>query len=208
VAKVIAGSESGQLRNWLDGKYVSRGKIDVLGYRPSESAYLPGTSVRAPKPVTGPPELVRGIEDFTKSVGINDAPVPRGYLIPAEFGWLVTRLQTHNVKVQTLTKPMKAVGEQFVVDRLVKANRGGYDMTTLEGVFSGPTTREFPAGTFFVDMAQPMANAAFYYLEPQAMDGFVGWSLLDAALRGLGVEHHPVVYPVFKYRKEVAPAGK
>jgi hypothetical protein len=208
IAKVRAGTESGQLRNWLDGKYVSRGKIDVLGYRPSESAYLPGTSVRAPKPVTGPPELVRGIEDFTKSVGITDAPVPRGYLIPAEFAWLVTKLQTHNITVQTLTKPMKAAGEQFVVDRLVKTNRGGYDMTTLEGVFSGLTTREFPAGTFFIDMAQPMANGAFYYLEPQAMDGFVGWGLLDQALRARGVERHPVVYPFFKYRKEIAPDGR
>jgi hypothetical protein len=208
VAKVMAGAESGQLRNWLDGKYESRGKIDVLAYTPSESAYLPGTSVRAPKPVNGPPGLIRGIEDFTKPVGIKDAPVPRGYLIPAELAWLVTKLQTHNIKVQTLAKPMTAVGEQFVVDRLTKTSRGGYDMTALEGGFSGPATREFPAGTFFVDMAQPMANAAFYYLEPQAMDGFVGWGLLDDTLRARGVERYPVVYPIFKYRKEIAQAGR
>jgi len=34
--------------------------------------------------------------------------------------------------------------------------------------------------------SQPMANAAFYYLEPQSMDGFVGWGLLDNHLRALG----------------------
>jgi hypothetical protein len=208
VARVKAGAESGQLRNWLDGKYESRGKIDVLGYPPSESAYLPGTSVRAPKPVTGPPELVRGIEDFTKPVGITEGSVPRGYLIPAEFGWLATKLQNHGLKVETLPKTIKAAGEQFVVDRLLKANRGGYDMTTLEGAFTLPTTREFPAGTYFVDMAQPLANAAFYYLEPQTMDGFVGWGVLDATLRLLGVEKHPVVYPIFKYRKEIASTGR
>jgi hypothetical protein len=81
-------------------------------------------------------------------------------------------------------------------------------MTTLEGGFSGPTTREFPAGTFFVDMAQPMANAAFYYLEPQAMDGFVGWGVLDESLRARGVDRYPIVYPIFKYQKETAQAGK
>ena len=205
VAKVKAEAESGKLRNWVEGKYESRGKIDVLGYPPSESVYLPGTSVRAPRPVSGPPELIRGIEDFTKPVGIRDASVPRGYLFPADLDWLAAKLRNHNIRVETLARPMKAVGEQFVVDRLVKAPRGGYDMTTLEGSFSTPTTREFPAGTFFVDMAQPMANAIFYYLEPQTADGLVGWGVLDATLRARGVDRFPVVYPIFKFRREIAP---
>ena len=203
VAKVKAAAESGGLRNWVDGKYESRGKIDVLGYPPSEPTYLPGTSVRAPRPVSGPPEPIRGIEDFTKPVGIRDAPVPRGYLIPADLGWLATKLKNHNIRVETLSRPMKAEGEQFIVDRLLKAPRGGYDMTTIEGAFSAPSTREFPAGTYFVDMAQPMANAIFYYLEPQAADGFVGWGVLDETLRARGVDRHPVVYPIFKFRREV-----
>ena len=63
-----------------------------------------------------------------------------------------------------------------------KVRSGGYDMTVLDGAFSPLDTREFPAGTFYVDMAQPMANAAFYYLEPQARDGFVGWGVMDEIL--------------------------
>jgi hypothetical protein len=51
-------------------------------------------------------------------------------------------------------------------------------------------------------MAQPMANAAFYYLEPQARDGFVGWGVLDAALRALGAEQGRANYPIFKVRRE------
>ena len=74
--------------------------------------------------------------------------------------------------------------------------RAGYDMTTLDRSFAAQQ-REFPAGSFLVDMAQPMASAAFYYLEPQASDGFVGWGVLDGALRA-GAE-----YPVFKYRREI-----
>jgi hypothetical protein len=207
VAKVLAQSESGQLRNWVQGKYDSWGKIDVLNYRREniKVGYLPGTSVRTtlPNPVSGPPEVVRGIENLTKTVGVKDAWVPRAYLIPADLDWLVARLRNHNVKVTVLEKPMKATGEQFVVDRLVKENRGGYNMTTLEGGFYGPSVREFPAGTFFVDMAQPMANGIFYYLEPESMDGFVGWSVLDDYLRGRGVDKYPVVYPIFKFRSEV-----
>ena len=44
VARVVAGAESGQLRNCLDGEYRSRGKIDVLGYRTNVAEYRPGTS--------------------------------------------------------------------------------------------------------------------------------------------------------------------
>ena len=39
VADVQARAESGQLRNWLDGQYQSRGKIDVLGYRTNVPEY-------------------------------------------------------------------------------------------------------------------------------------------------------------------------
>ncbi len=86
---------------------------------------------------------------------------------------------------------------------MVKVDRGGYDMTVLEGGFFESSVREFPAGTYFVDMAQPMANAAFYFLEPQARDGMVAWWVLDEVLREMGVDEHPVVYPVFKFRREV-----
>jgi hypothetical protein len=84
---------------------------------------------------------------------------------------------------------------------MAKVRKGGFSLTTLDGGFWGPSVREFPAGSFLVDLAQPMANAAFYYLEPQAADGFVGWGLLDDHLRRLGIEQHPIVYPVFKYRR-------
>ncbi len=205
VAKVKEQAESGKLRNWVEGKYESWGKVEILAYRSNDVAYIPGTSVRATAPgsATGPPERVPGVEHLTKPVGTKDAAVPRGYLIPANLADLAARLRSHNIRVQVLEGPMRAEGEAFVVDRLLKARRGGYEMTVLEGGFYGPSTREFPAGTFFVDMAQPMANAAFYYLEPQSMDGFVGWGLLDRYLKSLGVDEHPVVYPVFKYRTKV-----
>jgi hypothetical protein len=105
--------------------------------------------------------------------------------------------------VTTLDKPVRVQGEQFTIDRLYAVRRSGYDMTTLDGSFSPIITKEFPAGSFQVDMAQPMANAAFYYLEPQARDGFVGWGVMDDVLRGLGAAERPVVYPVFKVRRTV-----
>jgi hypothetical protein len=81
-------------------------------------------------------------------------------------------------------------------------NRDAVKLETVEvsGMYQ---TREFPAGSFLVDMAQPMANAAFYYLEPQARDGFVGWHVLDDALRPLTANGRPAGYPIFKMRRIV-----
>ena len=67
-----AKAETGELRNFLAGKYESRGKIDVLAYQKRNvSELIPGTSVRgriAPHMLEAP-EVVHGVEDMTRVVG-------------------------------------------------------------------------------------------------------------------------------------------
>ncbi len=205
VANVLAKAESGELKNWLDGEYRSRGKIDLLAYRSNVPDYRPGTSILGTRPGTasGPPEIVHGVDDLTMPVGTRDAVVPRGYMLPADFVDVVAKLRLHNIKVQALDKPMRVEGEAFRIERMRKVRSSGYEMTVLDGAFQPLETKEFPAGSFYLDMAQPMANAAFYYLEPQARDGFVGWSVLDDKLHALGADAHAAVYPIFKVRREV-----
>jgi hypothetical protein len=202
VAKVQANAESGELKNWLDGEYQSRGKIDLLAYRTNTPEYRPGTSLLGTKPGTasGPPEVVPGVDDLTKPVGTRSAVVPRGYLIPAAHADLAAKLRAHNIRVTALDKPLHVEGEDFLIDQVRKVRRSGYDMTVLEGRFAPLRTVQAVPGSFYVDMAQPMANAAFYYLEPQARDGFVGWGVLDEALKGLGADKS-AVYPIFKVRR-------
>jgi hypothetical protein len=197
VARVVAGAEAGTLRNFLDGEYRSRGPVDILAYRANVAEYLPRTSVLGTRPGTasGKPETVR-LEDLTMPVGTRDAPVPRGYLLPATLSDVAGKLRAHNIAVRTLERPTRFDGDVFAISTVRKVRRSGYEMTTLDGTFSPQNTREFPAGTFVVDMTQPMANAAFYYLEPQARDGFVGWGVLDRWLAA------NAEYPVFKYRRE------
>ncbi len=197
VADVLAGSESGQLRNFLDGEYQSAGKIDLLAYRTNEPAYRPGTSVLSTKPGTasGPPEVVTNVDDLTKPVGTRSAWVPRAYVIPSQYAEIAAKLRAHNIKVTTLDRRVRVEGEEFRIDGVRKVRRAGYDMTTLDGAFETVASREFEAGAFYVDMAQPMANAAFYYLEPQARDGFVGWWVFDEILK------NAKTYPVFKVKK-------
>jgi hypothetical protein len=202
VAAVQARAESGELRNFLAGKYESRGKIDVLGYQKrNTSELIPGTSVRGKMAahMLEAPEVIHGVEDMTRVVGTAEAAMPRGYLIPAELGDIADKLRTHNIKVEVLAKPVRASGEEFVVVKVGQRRSFGDAMVTVEGGFAKVPLKEFPAGSFRVDLAQPMANAAFYYLEPQAADGFVGSGVFDRFFKEAGIDRKSVVYPIFKY---------
>jgi hypothetical protein len=204
VDAVRTKAESGELRNFVAGKYESYGKVDILMYRQRNvSELIPGTSVRGKMPahMLGAPELVKGVEFMAKAVGTSSAAVPRGYLLPADLDGIAEKLRIHNVKVDVLTKPIVVSGEEFVIDRVGQGRGDGYSMIKLDGAFAKSARKEFPAGTFRVDMAQPMANVAFYMLEPQAADGFVGSGVFDAVFKALGADKRSVVYPVYKYFK-------
>ncbi|MDW7762083.1 MAG: M14 family zinc carboxypeptidase [Acidobacteriota bacterium] len=207
VTKVLAKAESGELKNFIAGKYESLGKIDILAYQKSNAAeFIPGTSVRAmvPAHMREAPEVIRGVDNLSKAVGTEEATMPRGYLIPADMEFVVEKLRTHNIKVDILEKPVKAEGQEFAIDRLAMGSIDTVNqvqMLKLEGRFIPSASREFPAGTFLVDLAQPGGNTAFYCLEPQAADGFVGWGVLTDYLRSLGIDKPGVIYPIYKYFK-------
>ncbi len=204
VETIEAKAASGELKNFVAGEYGSYGKVDILMYKERNvSELIPATSVRAriPDHMLVAPELVRGVDFKAKPVGTVEAKVPRGYLIPASLGAIAEKLRTHNVKVDVLTNPMRASGEEFLIDRVDRGRRVGYSMVKLEGHFVPSPAKEFPVGTFWVDMAQPTANVAFYCLEPQAADGFVGWGVFDGVLESIGAESGSMTYPVFKYFK-------
>ncbi len=204
VETIRAKAGSGELKNYVAGEYGSYGKVDILMYRERNvSEYIPGTSVRAkiPDHMLVAPELVKGVDFRCKPVGTVEAKVPRGYLLPAGLDFVVEKLRTHNVKVDVLTKPIRVSGEEFIIGRIDRGRSAGYSMVKFEGNFVPAEAREFPAGTFHVDLAQPTANVAFYCLEPQAADGFVGWGVFDEVLDALGAGTGKVPYPVFKYFK-------
>jgi hypothetical protein len=204
VETVKAKAGTGDLKNWVAGRYESYGKVDVLMYKErNASTLIPGTSVRAriAPPMLQAPGLVRGLEFLAKPVGTVEARMPRGYILPAELEDVAEKLRLHNVKVEVLTKSIKAAGEEFVVDRIIQGRGGNAPPLRLEGGFAPSPVKEFPAGSFRVDLAQPAANTAFYCLEPQAADGFAGWGVFDAWFKAAGADKRSVVFPVYKYFK-------
>ena len=201
VNNIMNFAATGRLMNYVAGEYISEGKFDILGYETTDEEFIPGTSVRRVKPehIERAPDVIPNVSLVTKPMGTRQAAVPRGYLIPADLSFLVEKLRILGLEVNELADPVNARGEEFVITKLSHVRYGGYNMTVLDGEFVTVESKTLPAGTYLLDMAQPLANTAFYALEPQVNDGFSGWNLLDEYFNELGVQKHSIVYPVFKY---------
>jgi hypothetical protein len=129
-----------------------------------------------------------------------ESMLPRGYIIPKEFGNIIKLLKNHGVRVDSLSNAKAYSGEWFVVDKVTKAQRKfeGHNMATVSGNFV-KGKQKFKKGDYIIDLAQPLANLIFYILEPQSDDGVVSWNFFDSYFEKRGVDNKPVRYPVFKY---------
>jgi len=95
-----------------------------------------------------------------KPVGTVEARMPR-LSHPAELEDVAEKLRTHNVKVEVLAKPIKVSGRGIRRRPVIQGRGGNAPPLRLEGGFAPSPVKEFPAGTFRVDLAQPCANVAF-----------------------------------------------
>jgi hypothetical protein len=161
------------------------------------------------------PYMKDGKKNYSRSGKIIDVPnvtnlskfdatisttLPRGYFLPKSMKSIAEHLRKQGIKVVELKSSKKATGEVFMVDELKIAPRKfeGHNMATATGKYVA-ASRTFKKGDFWIDMAQPLTNLAFYSLEPQSDDGLLTWNFFDDYLKSQGVETKTVEYPVFKY---------
>jgi hypothetical protein len=124
--------------------------------------------------------------------------LPFGYLIPGTAPEALEKLLQHGILVERLVQPAQLNVEGFKVQELKGQPRPyqGHRLNSVTGEYF-EEEREFPAGTLFVPMAQPLANVAAYLLEPESDDGLLVWNFLDRQLAtqwGRGQQ----IYPVYK----------
>lgn len=143
---------------------------------------------------------VPDVNNYSAFKATIESTVPKGYLIPAEFVNIIEKLRAHGIVVEQLEKAQKFSGEVFSIEEYKVAKRPfeHHKMATLSGEFS-PQKKRFPAGTYHIDLAQPLANLIFYLLEPQSDDGLVTWNFFDEYIGKTGTLEQTVDYPVFKY---------
>lgn len=124
--------------------------------------------------------------------------LPRGYLITARDPAIVNKIREHGIVVERLVATTSLRVETFSVTKLKGSEYSdqGHYTSTVEGTYA---TKEmaFPPGTYFVSMAQPLANVAAHLLEPESPDGLVTWNFLDRYLAFQWIPQ-PMEAPVYR----------
>ena len=133
---------------------------------------------------------------YAKYTAKRTVRLPRGYFITAQDMKIIEKLHQHGIAVERLVEPAKVTVEAFSVTEVKGAERlnQGHYPNTVKGDVNRKEI-EFPAGTFFVSMAQPLAPVAAYLLEPESDDGLVVWNFFDRYLAqqwGRGPREHTV----------------
>ncbi|MCJ7582388.1 MAG: hypothetical protein MUP98_17880, partial [Candidatus Aminicenantes bacterium] len=136
--------------------------------------------------------------DFVPTASVQ---LPSGYLIPLSDPVIEEKLLLHGITVEKLTEPRVLEVETFQIKEIKPSTRlyQGHYMNSVTGEYV-VEEKEFPAGTLFVGMAQPLANVAAYLLEPESDDGLLVWNFFDRYLAsqwGGG----PSIYPVYRLLK-------
>jgi len=138
---------------------------------------------------------------FANFVPTKSIQLPSAYLIPLRDPVIEENLLLHGITVERLLEPRVLEVETFQIKEIKASTRlyQGHYMNAVSGEYV-VEEKEFPAGTLFVGMAQPLANVVAYLLEPESDDGLLVWNFFDRYLAsqwGRGIN----VFPVYRLLK-------
>ena len=107
-----------------------------------------------------------------------------GYVVPAAVAtWLAEKLRGHDIRFEVIDSARTGLRvEAWRASKvtLAKESFEGHVATTLEGTWSAET-RDLPAHSLFVPIAQPKARLVMALLEPQAPDSYASWGFFATA---------------------------
>ncbi len=154
---------------------------------------------------TGNLNWLENIKHSNHFVPVKFSTLPRTYVFPAELTPIAQKLEEHGITVKRVAKKVKTEAQEFIINKYTKSERegfGGHKAVSLEGEFK-TVKKTIPEGSYYVDMAQPLAWLIFYLMEPQSDDGLLYWNFFDDYLQKAGVEKGGAAYPVWKLNTEI-----
>ena len=110
-------------------------------------------------------------------------PLGGSYVLPASSDSAVTLLRRHGIDVEKLSAPWTGPVERLVVDSVMRTERPfqGHRETAVRGRWT-VSVETVPAGSWVVDVAQPLGRVAAYLLEPESHDGVVRWGVVGVEI--------------------------
>jgi hypothetical protein len=110
------------------------------------------------------------------------ARIPEAYIIPAQWKTVTDRLELHGINIKRLARDTTlAVTTWKFSNPKWQGNpyEGRHPLTSFD-CNEIIITRNFPAGSAIIDMAQPGAMIIIHLLEPKGNGSFLYWGFFDA----------------------------
>jgi hypothetical protein len=106
--------------------------------------------------------------------------IPAGYLIPQQWQEVIGRMRLHGIRLQRLTRPEMLEAEVYTFSTVKWQQRPFEGRLSLSYAATQSRRKSlYPAGTVYVDCAQPAAAVAVHLLEPDAPDALVQWGFFN-----------------------------
>jgi hypothetical protein len=144
----------------------------------------------------------------TFSVSKAVAP-PLHYIVPAQWSEVISVLKAHGVQMRTLAESTVIEVESY------RFNNVSWPQEPFEGrhmprfdVEAAMESREFPAGSMVVPMAQPSGRVILNLLEPDAPDSLARWGFFNAIFEEKEYAEHYVLEDLARAMMASDPALK
>lgn len=125
--------------------------------------------------------------------------IPKAYLIPKEFSYLIEIMKLHGIKCDVLSSSMKMSVDRykFVNDQFAAQPYEGKQQVTFDVI---PFTEiiKIPQGTFVVRTNQRTLRVIANLLEPMAPDSFVRWGFFNSFFERKEYAEPYVMEPIAK----------
>ncbi|MGD1147974.1 MAG: M14 family metallopeptidase [Thermoanaerobaculaceae bacterium] len=124
--------------------------------------------------------------------------IPAGYVVLPGQDEVVSNLRAHGIVVEKLREGCRVAAERWVIEKVEPAKTvfQGHVLLSLPGHFEKSDT-DLPAGSFYVDMRQPLARLLPVLLEPASVDSLAAWGFLDRVIVRQW-SNEPAPYPVLR----------
>ena len=104
-----------------------------------------------------------------------------GYYLPASARIVADRLRLHGFELRALTAPLTTSVEVHRAASAKLSARSFEGRQTLEVTGAWTTEpRTIPAGTWWIDLAQPGGRLLLHLLEPSSPDALLSWGFFNA----------------------------
>lgn len=116
----------------------------------------------------------------TAKISASVAP-PLYYIVPAQWQNVIEIIKAHDIKFQTITKPLTVEVESYRLTepKFSPQSFESHNTVSYKAV-SVKETRTFPTNSIIIPLEQEAANVAIHLLEPDSPDSFLYWGFFSA----------------------------